>query len=198
MNTQSGDMSGLGLGRAIAAARTLKGMKRADLARAAGISYPYLSEIENGGKSGSTKAITKIANALGMTTAELFAVAETQEAGGDVSDVLGTSANQRPSAPRPDAGYLRVETSPTSLAEAVAFATGPGGHGRGRLGGTYDATRDFEDQMVRRVMAQVRAEILQWLEVELEPAVRSQVRAAISSLSEQERGSLTGQRMSED
>jgi transcriptional regulator with XRE-family HTH domain len=38
------------LGRAITAARSELGMKRSELATRAGVSYPYLSELENGTK----------------------------------------------------------------------------------------------------------------------------------------------------
>lgn len=65
------------LGRAIASLRTARGMKRMDLKRASGLSYPYISEIENGSKkSPSLKAVAAIAAALGVSPAELQARAE--------------------------------------------------------------------------------------------------------------------------
>ena len=65
------------LGRAIASLRTARGMKRMDLKRASGLSYPYIAEIENGSKkSPSLKAIAAIAAALGVSPAELQGSAE--------------------------------------------------------------------------------------------------------------------------
>lgn len=44
--------------------RTYRGMTVSDLAAAAGISQPYLSEIENGKKTGSVEVLKRIAAAL--------------------------------------------------------------------------------------------------------------------------------------
>lgn len=65
-----------GLGRAIEVQRTLRGMKRKDLAHDSGLSYPYISEIENGAKEPSAKALRQIANALGWSVAELVGAGE--------------------------------------------------------------------------------------------------------------------------
>jgi transcriptional regulator with XRE-family HTH domain len=59
------------LGRAIKVLRTLRGVDRKDLADRAGLSYSYLAEIENGKKSPSASAQKAIADALGMSVAEL-------------------------------------------------------------------------------------------------------------------------------
>lgn len=59
------------LGRAVALRRTALGMKRKDLAEAAELSYPYISEIENGAKEPSAKALRRIADALGLTERDL-------------------------------------------------------------------------------------------------------------------------------
>lgn len=45
-----------------------------------GLSYPYISEIENGGKYPSQRAIQSLADALNMTPSELVARAEQLEA----------------------------------------------------------------------------------------------------------------------
>lgn len=52
------------LGRAITCTRLEQGLKRKDLAAAAGISYPFLAEIENGKKWPSFPMLDKIAAAL--------------------------------------------------------------------------------------------------------------------------------------
>lgn len=59
------------LGRAVALRRTALGMKRKDLAEASELSYPYISEIENGAKEPSAKALRRIADALDLSEREL-------------------------------------------------------------------------------------------------------------------------------
>jgi len=76
-----------GLGRAIAVQRVHLGLKRKDLAEKAGLSYPYISELENGGKEPSAKALRQIADALEMGVADLIAMGEQyQEANDDGAD----------------------------------------------------------------------------------------------------------------
>ena len=65
-----------GLGRAIQVLRTELGLGRKDLAERAGLSYSYLSEIENGAKQPSSKALILLARALGLDMYELIAAAE--------------------------------------------------------------------------------------------------------------------------
>jgi transcriptional regulator with XRE-family HTH domain len=48
------------------------GMKRKDLARESGLSYPYVSEIENGLKEPSARALRMLAQALDLTTGSLL------------------------------------------------------------------------------------------------------------------------------
>lgn len=64
------------LGQAIKVARTEQGLERKELARASGISYPYLSEIEKGKKRASTEVLLPIAQALGLKQSELLERAE--------------------------------------------------------------------------------------------------------------------------
>ncbi len=64
------------LGRAIKVLRAERGVERRELAEASGISYPYLSEIENGKKRASSKALIAIAEALGVAPSDLLAMAE--------------------------------------------------------------------------------------------------------------------------
>ncbi len=51
--------------------RDYRGKKAAELAAAAGIAASYLSDIENGRKPGSVKALKRIANALNVTVDDL-------------------------------------------------------------------------------------------------------------------------------
>ena len=64
------------LGRTIKVVRTDREMGRKDLAEKVGISYSYLTEIENGNKPPSNSVLTVIADVLGLTLGELIATAE--------------------------------------------------------------------------------------------------------------------------
>jgi transcriptional regulator with XRE-family HTH domain len=64
------------LGRAVKVLRTERGLERRDLADLADISYPYLSEIENGKKRPSSRALLQIANALGVPASALLETTE--------------------------------------------------------------------------------------------------------------------------
>lgn len=64
------------LGRAIKVFRTGLGMGRRQLAAAAGLSYSYVTEIENGKKQASAAAQKAIAAALGLSVSRLLAAAE--------------------------------------------------------------------------------------------------------------------------
>ena len=57
----------LGQDSAIKIIRKYKGMTQADLAKASGISRPYLTEIETGKKDGSIRALKSIAGALDVS-----------------------------------------------------------------------------------------------------------------------------------
>ena len=52
--------------------RDYRGKKAGELAAAAGIAASYLSDIENGRKPGSVKAMKRIANALNVTVDDLI------------------------------------------------------------------------------------------------------------------------------
>lgn len=71
---------GRALGRTIKVMRTEQGFGRRELAERAGISYSYVTEIENGDKPASSKVLAMIAGALGMRLHELIAAAETRAA----------------------------------------------------------------------------------------------------------------------
>lgn len=65
-----------GLGRAIHLRRVELGLKRAEVAKRADLSYPYISEIENGVKQPSVAALGRIAEALELSVSELAALSE--------------------------------------------------------------------------------------------------------------------------
>ncbi len=70
------DTYGEPLGRAIKVLRTEQGVGRKELAEAAGISYSYLAEIENGVKPPSSKVLMLLADALGLRPQDLFVTAD--------------------------------------------------------------------------------------------------------------------------
>src|SRR5712664_25064 len=80
------------LGRAVHLRRVELGLKRPELAKRAELSYPYVSEIENGLKTPSTKALRQLAAALDLSPAELIERADRlgDPAGADAASVLST------------------------------------------------------------------------------------------------------------
>jgi transcriptional regulator with XRE-family HTH domain len=64
------------IGRTIKVLRTDRGLDRKDLAEEVGISYSYLTEIENGNKPPSSTVLAAIAAALDVQLHELIAGAE--------------------------------------------------------------------------------------------------------------------------
>jgi transcriptional regulator with XRE-family HTH domain len=122
------------VGRAIKVLRAARGLSRKDVAEAAGISYPYLSEIENGAKPGSARALRPIAEALGVPLHELFAAAE---------ELLGGESADR-TAPTVQSAFsvIPMDTAPGSRwfrpargHVPAAAAPGPEPAQRGRAGG---------------------------------------------------------------
>lgn len=69
----AGDDAPKNLGTVIKLRRTELGLSRRELAERAGLSYPYVAELENGAKQGSPKAIEAIARALELRPSELLA-----------------------------------------------------------------------------------------------------------------------------
>ena len=81
-------------GRALAAARSERGLKRKQLMERSRLSYPYISEIENGGKYPSQRAIQALAEALDMTPSELVGRAERIESD-DLAAMGGGDSDRR-------------------------------------------------------------------------------------------------------
>lgn len=98
----------LGLGKAIELRRIELGLKRRELAERARLSYPYISEIENGVKEPSAKALRQIAEALDMKVATLAALTERLEEGSAGSVLLSSVEAQPPAAvlPTPERRYV--------------------------------------------------------------------------------------------
>lgn len=155
------------LGRAIAAARSALGMKRRDLAARAGVSYPYLSELENGTKQGSTQKIAQIAEALGMTGSQLLGHAEalTEDpigaATGTPFPLGGTGQGAREQTGGPAPRRAPDPNGPPALPPLGSLRTGA------------------EEELVSSIVATVRGEIDAWLDSELEPLIRRRLREAM-------------------
>jgi len=73
---RSASSFGSGLGKAMKLRRIARDLGRKELAAEAELSYSYLSEIENGGKSPSSEVLHRIAGALGWSASELVLAAE--------------------------------------------------------------------------------------------------------------------------
>ncbi len=157
------------LGRAIAAARSALGMKRGELAARAGVSYPYLSELENGTKRGSTQKVAQIAEALGLTGSQLLARAEALTA-----DPLAAATG----APPPGPGQHAVEPA-RSAVRAPGTGSGADGVRAMRFLGSWRTGSEQEEELVERIAAIVRREIDAWLDSELEPLIRRRVQEAL-------------------
>jgi transcriptional regulator with XRE-family HTH domain len=118
MSTPSEDTSaranpdGRRLGRAIRVRREVLDLKRRDLAVRAELSYPYVSEIENGNKEPSARALRQIAEALDLSVTELLTSADQLDPGDDTVPAIPAAATLM------SAGY----SSP-----AFRTATSPGG-----------------------------------------------------------------------
>lgn len=95
------------LGRSVRLLRIDRDIERRDLAEQVGISYSYLSAIENGGKSPSARLLYSLATALGVRDDELL-----------------TMARER-MATRPAAGVVPLPP-PAPMAVAAAPAAEPG------------------------------------------------------------------------
>ena len=62
-------------GRLLRRARTAQGRTLADVAAEAGVSMPYLSEVERGRKEASSEVLEAVCRALGSSTTELVGAA---------------------------------------------------------------------------------------------------------------------------
>ena len=167
------------LGRAVQLRRVQLGLKRPQLAKRAELSYPYLSEIENGLKNPSTKALRQLAAALEVSPAELIGLA----------DKLGELSGHGPSAKVPD----QSEEDPPTVSDA------------GPLGRRTPSAGDLASSVItlasvpmqpasgqalleRRVhdlvAAVVRAELAAWARTELPALVRAEIDRALAEREE--------------
>lgn len=167
------------LGRAIQLRRVELGLKRPQLAKRAELSYPYLSEIENGMKNPSTKALRQLAAALELSPAELIALAEKL---GETSAHEATSVlvdHSRDGLPTDPVVRLLARPLPTggNLANSVmslASVPAPPTSGEALL----------ERWVQDLVAAVVRAELAAWARTELPALVRAEIDRALAEREE--------------
>ncbi len=121
------------LGRAIAVRRTELGMRRKELAAAAGLSYPYISGIERGAKSPSSAALVALARALQLTPAALWARAEAvrpvggaSRAGGTVGALGSAGATEEDALVATVRRVVRDELRASAGGEVASHGTAPG------------------------------------------------------------------------
>lgn len=140
-----------GLGRAIQVRRAELGLKRKDLAVRALLSYPYLSELENGTKTPSAKALRQLAEALELSQAELLARADSRT----------TVRDHRQ--PTDDPAFPRQVALASNLDQLDRYSTG-----YGQLG-----------QLAGVVAAAVQAELSVWARTTLPTLIRDEVRRVL-------------------
>jgi transcriptional regulator with XRE-family HTH domain len=157
-------------GRAVQVRRAELGLKRPDLAKRANLSYPYVSEIENGMKSPSTKALAQLADALELSPAELMVRAE------NLDD------------PTADSSMLFALATPDRLFDSgpkqAILGSRAQGEVRDLVGSPHSQGRRFDGGLDRRleelVTTIVRAEMAAWARAELPALVRAEVERILS------------------
>ncbi len=132
------------IGRAIKVFRTGRDISRRDLAERAGLSYSYLSEIENGTKQPSSKALSVIAEALDLPSYELMAAAETWRDGftpTELDDSITPRMTRRRRLMPPDEEPRNVEPWPSRPRRLL----------RGLLGAEREVRRDLASPSSARI-----------------------------------------------
>lgn len=128
------------LAAVVLAQRSRQGLTRQELARLAGISYPYLSQIETGDRVPSLKTLAKLAQALALPLEDLASAAPKAVSGVRADSLTSLGAMTTPSASERIAGrrasavrraaqdlppWERIEVLTELLGEAVREARGP-------------------------------------------------------------------------
>lgn len=168
------------LGKAIGIRRLELGLKRNDLRDRSGLSYPYIAELENGTKRGSTRALVALAGALELSLSELLERAELlreQEAAaeGSVATAWGEGVG------REDAGWFSRPLLSAPMAARAVSAPDPreGFAGRTRFPSRSRSPRvEFDVDELRQLVRQVvREEVGDAVREAIRDALRDQPRA---------------------
>jgi transcriptional regulator with XRE-family HTH domain len=129
-------------------------MKRPELAKRAKLSYPYVSEIENGQKEPSSKALRQLAEALQLSLTELMMLAER------IPEDAATLSDKHED--RIELAVPSYEHSPSDAMEA-----------------TYEPREGmFERSLQDFVARAVHAELARWSKSDLIEIIRREVKAA--------------------
>lgn len=177
MNAENPRTEAERLGQAIQIRRAELQIKRPQLARQAELSYPYVSEIENGAKLPSAKALSQLAQALGLSPSELMQRAET----------LDGPAREEDSSPAmfmtPEALF---ETGPRQQVlgrtSSRPMLQARGGAPRRATPPPTQADRGLEDLIAAIVRAEVRAELSAWANQQLPALIESEVQRVLTDL----------------
>jgi len=102
------------MGRAIQVVRTDRGWSRKEFAARTGLSYSYLSEIENGVKEPSSRTFAAIADALDVAPGALLYDAERR-----LTEVGSDSGGESPAHPGPESETDPAGAEPTFLANRM-------------------------------------------------------------------------------
>jgi transcriptional regulator with XRE-family HTH domain len=160
------------LGRAVQVRRAELGLKRPELAKRAELSYPYVSEIENGMKMPSHKALGQLAQALELSLTELMGRAESLEVFGDEAQPALDPAFEDLHAQR---RLFRGSGSP-ARSSADAFTLRAVSAPSRRSVNEAGSDRRLEEL----ITTIVRAELAAWARSELPALVRAEVQRAIA------------------
>jgi transcriptional regulator with XRE-family HTH domain len=149
------------LGRAIQVRRAELGLKRKDLARLASLSYPYLSELENGSKAPSVKALGQLADALQLSLADLLALAQAMAPSASAArDMRPYSADTSSPVPERWSRFAPVVDASRGIPARPAASV---------------ADNAISDRIAELVAVTVRAELNAWARNELPALVREEL-----------------------
>jgi transcriptional regulator with XRE-family HTH domain len=174
------------LGRALQVRRAQLGMKRRELADRALLSYPYVSEIENGAKTPSAKALRQLADALRLTPADLMARADQPSAIDDVSPEaipLARLEQGRQPVYAPPA-FDRAPRVPDATANAVSARIRTSDHPHDSQPSVLASGAAMPEGMLERWIRElvgriVREELAAWQAAELPELMRAECRRAL-------------------
>ena len=110
------------IGTVLRRVRTGQGRTLHDVARAAGVSLPYLSEIERGRKEPSSEVLAAICRALGLGLIDLLELAREELIRSGVAPARFTVPASRPAVPRQAASTHRPPHRPPAVTACVAAA----------------------------------------------------------------------------
>src|SRR4051812_21083446 len=155
------------LGIVVATRRTALGLRRKDLAERARLSYPYISEIENGVKEPSAKAMRQIADALDLTVAELASLTERIDLAPASPNLLVEAAG-RPTG---------VSFAPATMPTRRVLDAPPAG----------SSADELDERLRAHVDRRVQLEVDRWLDAHLPGLLHAALDARLRAPEAQER-----------